>query len=122
MEIREEAVTALAEALDERVRKLARIARHNVDYGLSLTSATVLARLNEAGPQRVTDLAALELVAQPTMTAIAGRLEGRGFGEGERDGADKRVVPSPLPPAGREKLMELRSRRTDFLAGHMTGL
>ena len=27
-----------------------------------------------------------------------------------------------LTPAGREKLLELRSRRTDFLAGHMTGL
>ena len=71
MEISGGVVTELAEALDERVRKLARIARHNVDYGLSLTSATVLARLNEAGPQRVTDLAALELVAQPTMTALA---------------------------------------------------
>ena len=59
MEISGEVVTELAEALDERVRKLARIARHNVDYGLSLTSATVLARLNEAGPQRVTDLATL---------------------------------------------------------------
>ena len=27
-----------------------------------------------------------------------------------------------LTPAGREKLLEPRSRRTDFLAGHMTGL
>jgi DNA-binding MarR family transcriptional regulator len=122
MEISGEVVTELAEALDERVRKLARIARHNVDYGLSLTSATVLARLNEAGPQRVTDLAALELVAQPTMTAIAGRLEARGLVERKRDAADKRVVTVALTPAGREKLSELRSRRTDFLAGHMTGL
>ena len=122
MEIGEGIVTALAEALDERVRKLARIARHNVDYGLSLTSATVLARLNESGPQRVTDLATLELVAQPTMTALVGRLEARGFVERKRDAADKRVVTVALTPAGREKLMELRSRRTDFLAGHMTGL
>ena len=122
MEMGGEVVTELAEALDERVRKLARIARHNVDYGLSLTSATVLARLNEAGPQRVTDLAALELVAQPTMTAIAGRLEARGLVERKRDAADKRVVTVALTPAGREKFMELRSRRTDFLAGHMTGL
>ena len=76
MEISGEVVTELAEALDERVRKLARIARHNVDYGLSLTSATVLARLNEAGPQRVTDLAALELVAQPTMTTLGGTTGG----------------------------------------------
>src|ERR1044072_8627473 len=117
MEISEEVVTELAGALDERVRNLARIPRHNVDYGLSLTSATVLARLHEAGPQRVTDLAALELVAQPTMPAIAGRREARGFVERKRDAPDRRVVPAALPPAGREKLLELRSRRTDFLAG-----
>ena len=122
MKTSEGVVTELAEALDERVRKLARIARHNVDYGLSLTAATVLARLDEAGPQRVTDLATLELVAQPTMTALVGRLEARGLVERKRDAADKRVVSVALTPAGRAKLMELRSRRTDFLAGHMTGL
>ena len=49
MEISGEVITELADALDERVRKLARIARHNVDYGLSLTSATVLARLTRPG-------------------------------------------------------------------------
>jgi DNA-binding MarR family transcriptional regulator len=114
-------ITDLAAELDERLRKLARIVRHNVDYGLSLTSATVLARLHE-GPQRVTDLAALELVAQPTMTALVGRLEARGLVERRRDGADRRVVTVALTPAGREKLAELRSGRTDFLAGHMAGL
>ena len=56
------------------------------------------------------------------MTAIVGRLEARGFVERKRDAADKRVVTVALTPAGREKLLELRSRRTDFLAGHMAGL
>jgi DNA-binding MarR family transcriptional regulator len=115
-------ITDLAAELDERLRKLARIVRHNVDYGLSLTSATVLARLHEGGPQRVTDLATHELVAQPTMTALVGRLEARGLVERKRDATDKRVVTVALTPAGREKLDELRSGRTDFLAGHMTGL
>ncbi len=112
----------MAEALDERLRKLARIVRHNVDYGLSLTSATVLGRLHEGGPQRVTDLAALELVAQPTMTTIVGRLEARGLVARTRDAADRRVVTVALTPTGREKLAELRSGRTDFLAGHLAGL
>jgi DNA-binding MarR family transcriptional regulator len=115
-------VDELAGALDERLRKLARIVRHEVDYGLSLTSATVLARLHDAGPQRVTDLAALELVAQPTMTALVGRLESRGYVERKRDGADRRVVTVALTPEGRAKLEHLRSGRTDFLAGHMAGL
>src|SRR3954468_14245768 len=99
MEISGEVVTEMAEALDDRVRKLARIVRHNVDYGLSLTSATVLARLSEAGPQRVTDLASLELVAQPTMTALVGRLEARGLVARARDAADGRVVTVTLTPA-----------------------
>jgi DNA-binding MarR family transcriptional regulator len=70
----------------------------------------------------VTDLAALELVAQPTMTTIVGRLEARGFVQRKRDGADRRVVTVALTPAGREKLAELRSGRTAFLSGHMAGL
>jgi DNA-binding MarR family transcriptional regulator len=117
-----ESVEETAAALDERLRKLARIVRHNVGYGLSLTSATVLARLHEAGPQRVTDLATLELVAQPTMTALVGRLESRGLVQRTRDGADRRVVTVALTPAGQEKLAELRSDRTAFLAGHMARL
>jgi DNA-binding MarR family transcriptional regulator len=118
----DEGVEGLAEAFDERLRKLSRIVRHHVDYGLSLTSATVLARLHDGGPQRVTDLAALELVAQPTMTTLVGRLEARGYVARTRDDADRRVVTVALTPAGREKLAELRGGRTDFLAGHMTGL
>ena len=88
---------------------------------LSLTSATVLARLHDGGPQRVTDLAALELVAQPTMTTIVGRLEARGSSSASATApTGARAV--ALTPTGRTKLDELRSGRTDFLAGHMAGL
>ena len=112
----------LAHELDQRLRTLARIVRHQVDYGLSLTSATVLARLHDGGPQRITDLAALELVAQPTMTALVGRLEARGYVERRRGDADRRVVTVALTDTGRRKLAELREARTRFLAGHMAGL
>lgn len=70
--------------------------------------------MDRAGSTTATSRA-LELVAQPTTTAIAGRLEARGFVERQRDAAHKRVTVAPTP-AGREKLLELRSRRTDFLA------
>jgi DNA-binding MarR family transcriptional regulator len=115
-------VTDLAQELDQRLRTLARIVRHHVDYGLSLTSATVLARLHDGGPQRITDLAALELVAQPTMTALVGRLEARGYVERRRGDADRRVVTVALTDAGRQKLADVREARTQFLAGHMAGL
>jgi DNA-binding MarR family transcriptional regulator len=115
-------VTDLAQQLDERLRRLTRIVRHQVDYGLSLTSAMVLARLHEAAPQRITDLAALELVAQPTMTTIVGRLEARGLVERRRDAADRRVVTVALTDDGRRRLAELRDGRTAFLAGHIAGL
>ena len=114
--------TELAGSLDERLRTLSRVVRHSVDYGLSLTAVTVLARRRESGPQRITDLAALEHVAQPTMTTIVGRLEARGFVERRRDDADRRAVMVALTAQGARRLAEVGAARTEFLAGHMSAL
>ena len=91
--------------------------------GLSASGFSVLVVLTTAG-------GALELrtlrhrlrTSKANATEVVGTLEARGLVERKRDAADKRVVTVALTPAGREKLLELRSRRTDFLAGHMTGL
>ena len=48
---------------------------------LSRTATSVLARLRDGGPQRITDLAGAEAVAQPTMTTLVGRLERLGLVE-----------------------------------------
>ncbi|MGZ4279795.1 MAG: MarR family transcriptional regulator, partial [Solirubrobacteraceae bacterium] len=44
---------------------------------LSRTAASVLARVRDEGPQRVTDLATSESVAQPSMTTLVARLVGQ---------------------------------------------
>jgi DNA-binding MarR family transcriptional regulator len=59
---------------------------------LSWTAASTLATVVRTGPRRVTDLAVLEAVAQPSMTALVGRLERAGLVERRRGPGDQRVV------------------------------
>ena len=75
---------------------------------MSLTSLSTLATLDRTGPRRVTDLAFIERVAQPSMTALVSTLEQSGLVERRDDPADKRVALVALTPAGAELL---RSRR-----------
>jgi DNA-binding MarR family transcriptional regulator len=75
---------------------------------ISLTSLATLATLDRSGPRRVTDLALIEGVAQPSMTALVTALERSGLVERRSDPADRRVALVALTPAGAELL---RSRR-----------
>jgi DNA-binding MarR family transcriptional regulator len=59
---------------------------------LSLTALSTLATLDRSGPRRITDLAAVEGVTQPSMTALVRTLELSAFVERLTDPADKRVV------------------------------
>jgi DNA-binding MarR family transcriptional regulator len=67
---------------------------------MSLASLAALSTLDRTGPQRITDLARLEGVAQPSMTALAGILERDGFAVRRRDPSDRRVVLIGLTAAG----------------------
>jgi DNA-binding MarR family transcriptional regulator len=67
---------------------------------MSLTSLSALATLNRIGPRRITDLAASEGVAQPSVTAMVTALERAGLVERRRDPADKRVVMVAITQAG----------------------
>ncbi len=67
---------------------------------MSLTSLSALATLNRLGPRRITDLAASEGVAQPSVTAMVTMLERAGFVERRRDPDDKRVVMVAITEAG----------------------
>ena len=75
---------------------------------MSLTSLATLATLDSTGPRRVTDLAFIERVAQPSMTALVSVLERAGLVERRGDPADKRVALVSLTPAGSDLL---RARR-----------
>jgi DNA-binding MarR family transcriptional regulator len=83
---------------------------------LSLTTASTLATLDRDGPQRLSDLAVREGVTQPSMTALVSRLERDGLATRGADPTDGRAVVVTLTDAGRDVLVERRTRRASRLA------
>jgi DNA-binding MarR family transcriptional regulator len=64
----------------------------NQSRDMSLTQLSTLSTLEQTGPRRITDLAACEGVAQPSMTALVSALERSGLVERRADPSDGRVV------------------------------
>lgn len=81
--------------------------------GLSLPAAATLARLVREGPQRLTDLAAAEGVAQPTMTQLVSRLERDGYARRSPSADDGRVVLVTVTSAGRRLVQRRRVERSE---------
>jgi len=67
---------------------------------VSLTSAATLSALSRTGPRRITDLAAIAGVTQPSLTVLVSTLERAGLVERRSDPADKRVVLVAITAAG----------------------
>src|ERR1700709_2713173 len=76
---------------------------------LSLASARILARLNDNGPSRISDLAARERSSQPTITNHVKRLEAAGLVERSSDPSDARAWQIKLTDRGDQQLVEMRS-------------
>ena len=75
---------------------------------ISLTAAATLYALERHGPQRITHLAALEGVTQPSMTALVTKLEHDGLAERRSDPSDGRAVLVALTAAGEHYVHERR--------------
>jgi DNA-binding MarR family transcriptional regulator len=90
------ATSAVAEALFGLMTAAVRQAPREI----SLTSASTLATLERVGPRRITELAASEGVAQPSMTALVTGLERSGLVARGRNLGDQRVVLVTLTPEG----------------------
>ena len=95
-------------AIAEALYRLVSAAVQQQPREISLTSASTLATVERTGPRRITDLAAIEGVAQPSMTALVTVLERAGLVERRQDPRDQRVVLVALTAAGTDYL---RSRR-----------
>jgi DNA-binding MarR family transcriptional regulator len=76
---------------------------------LSRTELGLLRTLSD-GPRRITELAELEGLAQPTMTLLIKQLEQRGLVKRERRSDDGRVVLVDLTKRGRAALDDYRER------------
>ncbi len=75
---------------------------------ISLTAASTLSTLDRTGPRRLTDLAVIEGVTQPSMSVLVTGLEQAALAERRPDPADKRVVLVALTAAGADYI---RARR-----------
>ena len=75
---------------------------------MSLTGVSTLSTLERRGAQRISELAAVQGVAQPSMTVLIGSLEQAGLVTRRPDPSDGRAVLVSLTAAGKQFLVELR--------------
>jgi DNA-binding MarR family transcriptional regulator len=107
--------TPLATQLERRVARLTQLLRANARSRSGVAALLTLRRLDDEGPLRITDLAAAELVAQPTMTGIVRRLEQDGLVTRTPDPRDARAARIALSDAGRDELAAVRAARAAVL-------
>jgi DNA-binding MarR family transcriptional regulator len=77
--------------------------------GLTRSEGSLLVTLR-GGPQRITALAELEGLAQPTVTVLVKRMEERGWVVRQHPADDGRVVLVSLTAAGHDALARWRER------------
>jgi DNA-binding MarR family transcriptional regulator len=97
-----------------RAAALSRLLARQVNSQLSRSEAIVLNTLRD-GPRRVTELAELEGLAQPTTTLLVKRLEELGLVRRERQADDGRVVLVSLEPAGIQALEDFLAQFTALM-------
>jgi DNA-binding MarR family transcriptional regulator len=85
---------------------------------LSRTELGLLSTLS-GGPRRITELAELERLKQPTMTVLVQRLEQQGLVSRERHANDGRVVLVNLTPAGSVALEDCRAQARAALSAYL---
>src|SRR3954471_5805829 len=107
--LRAERVEYVAGHLLGHAALLTRLLVRQVPPDVSRTEAGVLRTLTDA-PRRITELAELEGLAQPTMTLLIQRLEQRRWVERTRHPDDGRVVLVSLTDAGRRALEAFRAQ------------
>jgi DNA-binding MarR family transcriptional regulator len=118
---RSERIDRVASQLLPRVALLTRLLTSELDSELSRTELGLLNTLSSA-PRRITELAELERLAQPTLTQLVQRLEQRGFVNRERQTDDGRVVLVTLTELGAAALDDFRCRARAALGAHLAEL
>jgi DNA-binding MarR family transcriptional regulator len=88
---------------------------------ISRTEGEILAILS-GGPRRITELAELEGIAQPTMTLLVKRLEGNGWVHRQRLAGDGRVVMVTITTDGSDALERFRAQFLAAMRADLEGL
>ena len=118
---RADRIDRVSSQLLPRVAVLTRLLTSRLGGELSRTELGLLNTLSCA-PRRITELAELERLAQPTLTQLVQRLEQRGFVNRERQTGDGRVVLVSLTGAGGAALDDFRRRASAALGAHLIEL
>ena len=103
------------EQVDAGLHAAALLLVRYLSEGQSLTSTSVLSRLAEDGPVRVSVLATASGVSQPSMTELVGRLEREGLVIRLSDPKDGRATLVNVTASGCALLSQLRKSRHDRL-------
>ena len=112
----------LANVLRPTITRLARRLRQQDHTGLGPTMTAALSSIAKHGGPTHGELAAIEQVAPPTITAVVGKMENLGLVTRETGTTDRRVTLIRITPAGIDQLHEVRSRRTSWLAFQLDSL
>jgi DNA-binding MarR family transcriptional regulator len=87
-----------------------------VPRDISLTSLATLSTLDRTGAKKITELAAIEGVTQPSMTTLVAGLERAGFAERSGDPNDRRVSLVSITATGRDYIRHRRQVGTEAFA------
>ncbi|MGI8803982.1 MAG: MarR family winged helix-turn-helix transcriptional regulator [Solirubrobacteraceae bacterium] len=113
----------LAADLRAAVLGLARDLRNlAAEHSLTPTQTSVLGLLDRVGPLRASDIAAREGLNPTLVSRVLGGLEGAGHLTRRPDADDARAVRIDVSPSGRALAVEIRDRRTGWLAERLAGL
>jgi DNA-binding MarR family transcriptional regulator len=102
------AIDLVASNLLGRAARLTRLLMRSGAHEISRTEVGVLATLSD-GPRRITQLAMTEALAQPTVTQLIDKLEGRELVSRSRSEEDGRVVLVEITTAGAAALEGVRA-------------
>jgi len=105
---RADAIDLVASNLLGRAARLTRLLMRSGAHEISRTEVGVLATLSD-GPRRITQLAMTEALAQPTVTQLIDKLEGRELVSRSRSEEDGRVVLVEITTAGAAALESVRA-------------
>jgi DNA-binding MarR family transcriptional regulator len=115
---RAERIAYVSSELLTRVSLLTRLLAGQLGGELSRTEVGLLNTLS-GGPRRITELAELERLKQPTMTVLVQRLEQQGLVSRERHADDGRVVLVDLTQAGSVALDDYRAQARAALSAYL---
>jgi DNA-binding MarR family transcriptional regulator len=113
---RSEQIDYVARELPPRAALLTRLLVRHLGGELSRTEVGLLRTLS-GGSRRITELAELEGLAQPTITILIKQLEERGLVTRTRQSGDGRVVLVDLTESGNVALEDYRGKARGVLGG-----